>query len=76
MVVLSCNTNKKIAIEKTNKSSIDFKVDSVLTLMTLEEKIGQMNQYNGFWDVTGPTPKDVQPQLNTIISKKDSLVQC
>ena len=58
MVVLSCNTNKKIAIEKTNKSSIDFKVDSVLTLMTLEEKIGQMNQYNGFWDVTGPTPKD------------------
>ena len=26
--------------------------------MTLEEKIGQLNQYNGFWDVTGPEPKD------------------
>ena len=26
--------------------------------MTLEEKIGQMNQYNGFWEVTGPAPKD------------------
>ena len=26
--------------------------------MTLEEKIGQMNQYNGFWDFTGPAPKD------------------
>ena len=26
--------------------------------MTLEEKVGQMNQYNGFWDVTGPSPKD------------------
>ena len=25
--------------------------------MTLEEKVGQMNQYNGFWDVTGPSPK-------------------
>ena len=25
--------------------------------MTLEEKIGQMNQYNGFWDFTGPAPK-------------------
>jgi beta-glucosidase len=22
----------------------------------MEEKIGQMNQYNGFWDVTGPAP--------------------
>lgn len=42
------------------KSSIETKVDSVLNLMTLEEKIGQMNQYNGFWDVTGPVPKDGQ----------------
>ena len=25
--------------------------------MTLKEKIGQMNQYNGFWNVTGPVPK-------------------
>ena len=26
--------------------------------MTLEEKVGQMNQYNGFWEVTGPVPKE------------------
>ena len=25
--------------------------------MTLEEKIGQMNQYNGFWNFTGPSPQ-------------------
>ena len=25
--------------------------------MTLSEKAGQMNQYNGFWDATGPMPK-------------------
>ena len=37
--------------------SLNYKVDSVLSLMTLEEKIGQMNQYNGFWNVTGPSPK-------------------
>jgi beta-glucosidase len=37
---------------------IDFKVDSLLKIMTLEEKIGQMNQYNGFWDATGPSPKN------------------
>ena len=26
--------------------------------MTLDEKIGQMNQYSSFWDVTGPAPKE------------------
>ena len=26
--------------------------------MSLEEKIGQMNQYNGFWNVTGPVPEE------------------
>jgi beta-glucosidase len=34
--------------------TIDQKVDSVLRLMTLDEKIGQMNQYNGPWAATGP----------------------
>ncbi len=37
---------------------IEAKVDSLLAIMTLEEKIGQMNQYNGFWDLTGPKPED------------------
>ena len=36
------------------KKTIDQKVDSVLKLMTLDEKIGQMNQYNGPWAATGP----------------------
>ncbi|OBX26910.1 beta-glucosidase [Gelidibacter algens] len=38
--------------------SIDIKVNTLLAKMTLEEKIGQMNQYNGFWDVTGPVPSN------------------
>ena len=38
--------------------SIEAKIDSLLSIMTLEEKAGQMNQYNGFWEVTGPAPKD------------------
>ena len=33
-------------------------VDSVLRLMTLDEKIGQMNQYNGPWLATGPLTND------------------
>jgi beta-glucosidase len=31
------------------------KIDSVLALMTLEEKIGQMTLFTSDWDVTGPT---------------------
>ena len=34
--------------------SLDQKVDSILKLMTLDEKIGQMNQYSGPWEHTGP----------------------
>ena len=40
------------------KKTIDQKCDSVLKLMTLDEKIGQMNQYNCDWEATGPITKD------------------
>jgi beta-glucosidase len=36
---------------------IGAKVEALLARMTLAEKIGQMNQYNGFWDATGPAPQ-------------------
>jgi beta-glucosidase len=38
--------------------SIEYKINILLKKMTLQEKVGQMNQYNGFWEVTGPAPKD------------------
>lgn len=59
VVLISCKKSK----EAISKSIIDQKVDSVLSLMTLEEKIGQMNQYNGFWNVTGPSPKKGAAEL-------------
>lgn len=37
---------------------LDKRVDSVLKLMTLEEKIGQMVLYTSDWDVTGPTLRE------------------
>jgi len=55
---ISCGSSKQTAFSEKRKSPIDQKVDSVLKLMTLEEKVGQMNQYNGFWDVTGPVPSE------------------
>lgn len=44
------------------KKNIDQRVDSVLKLMTLDEKIGQMNQYNGDFAATGPITKDGDKQ--------------
>lgn len=46
----------------TSGDDIDSKVEALLEKMTLEEKIGQMNQYNGFWEVTGPVPDDSNVQ--------------
>jgi len=43
-VIISCESSTG----KKSKIAIDKKVDSLLRLMTLEEKIGQMNQYTGF----------------------------
>ncbi len=44
------------------KKTIDAKVDSVLRLMTLQEKIGQLNQYSGDWAATGPITQDGDKQ--------------
>ena len=40
----------------SNHSDKEVFIDDLLSKMTLDEKIGQMNQYNGFWDATGPLP--------------------
>ncbi|MGA1364642.1 MAG: glycoside hydrolase family 3 N-terminal domain-containing protein [Schleiferiaceae bacterium] len=39
------------------RQPVAARVDSVLSLMTLEELVGQTNQYNGFWNATGPMPE-------------------
>ncbi len=64
ILCLSCkvsknNTNisQKNYIKSSTNLNIEQSIDSLLLKMTLEEKIGQMNQYNGFWDATGPAPK-------------------
>lgn len=46
--------------------SIDQRVDDLLKKMTLDEKIGQLNQYNGDWEATGPVTKDVEDKMTAI----------
>jgi len=61
IAMISCSTKiVKPAIAFSKENILERKVDSVFKLMTLEEKVGQLNQYNGFWDITGPTPKEGQ----------------
>lgn len=52
------NSCKETALSNENASGIDQKVDSLLALMTIDEKIGQTNLYNGTWEFTGPVPAD------------------
>ena len=61
LVTTACSDKiLKSPVTFSKKNILDTQVDSVLQLMTLEEKVGQLNQYNGFWEITGPTPKEGQ----------------
>lgn len=55
------NAQKKLYLDKTKP--IEERIDLLMKQMTLEEKVGQMNQYNGFWEVTGPAPKGGNAEL-------------
>ena len=66
LLFVGCNekNGQKVLKEGSLKNqAIAYKVDSILKLMTLEEKVGQMNQYNGFWEVTGPSPEGGSAEL-------------
>ena len=54
-IIDSTTTNVNLS-PITSVEHVEQKVSALLKQMTLEEKIGQMNQYNGFWDLTGPAP--------------------
>lgn len=44
--------------QDSNYDEIESKVDSVLSMMTLEEKVGQMTLYTSHFDQTGPTVRE------------------
>lgn len=60
IIVISCTDSSSDKVSE--KLSTDLKIDSLLAVMTLEEKVGQTNLYNGTWDFTGPVPKDDNAQ--------------
>ena len=43
--------------QNSNLTEKEKFIEDLISQMTLAEKAGQMNQYNGFWDATGPMPE-------------------
>ena len=65
-----------IGFYATAQRTIDQRVDSVLKLMTLDEKIGQMNQYNDDWNATGPVTLDSTKKEQLLKGQLGSLLNC
>lgn len=59
--ITTMNAQTKSHLDKTKTT--EERIDLLMKQMTLEEKVGQMNQYNGFWEVTGPAPKGGTAEL-------------
>lgn len=55
LLILGCETGTK---QYRGDSPYQSKIDSLLALMTVEEKAGQLTLYTSGWDVTGPKLRD------------------
>ncbi len=56
LLFISCSKQKNSVDTPWNDDArLQFRVDSVLKQMTLEEKVGQMNLLTSDWELTGPT---------------------
>ena len=55
---------------------ISVRVDSVLKLMTPDEKIGQLNQYNDDNVATGPVTLDNDKESQVLQGKVGSILNC
>ena len=59
MLLVSCGSPSTGSwVSYSGDRLVERRVDSVLKLMTLEEKIGQMTQFSANWSITGPVMSD------------------
>ena len=73
LIILCANMASFAQIQQ---KPISQRVDSVLLLMTLEEKIGQLNQYNDDWTATGPVTVDSDKAKQISNGQVGSLLNC
>lgn len=62
LALVSCQPENE-AKTSSSDQNIEKRVDELLAKMTLDEKIGQMNQYTSRWEMTGPAPKNIDSML-------------
>ncbi len=48
--------------QKLINPEIEAKITTLLSKMTLDEKMGQLNQYTSRWEMTGPAPQGTNEQ--------------
>ncbi|HWZ16430.1 MAG TPA: glycoside hydrolase family 3 N-terminal domain-containing protein [Mucilaginibacter sp.] len=65
-IILACLLSFATSAGIAQQKSIPQKVQALLKKMTLAEKIGQLNQYNGDWETTGPVSADVGNKLDAV----------
>ena len=75
LLIILLNTSF-LQIGLAQKRTIDQRVDSVLKMMTLDEKIGQLNQYNDDWTATGPVTIDSTKASQIENGNVGSLLNC
>lgn len=62
VVIFSAENNAQSKKHLDKSKPIEERISLLMKQMTLEEKVGQMNQYNGSWDFTGPLPESGSEQ--------------
>lgn len=58
LVLMLSYCSPKTAAKSTPKDRLAYRIDSLMALMTLEEKIGQLTLYTTDWGSTGPTIRE------------------
>ncbi len=72
LITISCE--QKTGISGLSKgTSINKRVEHLLKKMTLDEKIGQLNQYTSRWEMTGPAPENSDSMFMYNMIKKGQL---
>lgn len=63
-------------ISKSQQTRFEYQADSLIEQMTLQEKIGQLNQYNDDWEATGPVTIDSTKAQQAKNGEIGSLLNC
>ncbi|HKL31577.1 MAG TPA: glycoside hydrolase family 3 N-terminal domain-containing protein, partial [Tangfeifania sp.] len=58
LLIFSCQPQPETS-QTSGSDEMEQKVEDLLGQMTLDEKIGQLNQFTSQWEMTGPAPENV-----------------